>query len=156
MVREEKVQTELIRILGTDIKASYSILYGLSQIKGIGIMFSNAICEVLNLDKNAKISSFSEKDIEKVEEYLSNPSKTGLPSWILNQRKDYETGKDLHFVSKDIEFNDLQLRRRIGKLKTYKALRLRAKLPVRGQRTKSNFRRNKTMAAMKSKRGGSK
>lgn len=154
MVREEKVQTELIRILGTDVKASNSILFGLANIKGIGIMFSNAVCEVLGLDKNAQIKSLNEKDIEKLEEYLNNPIKKGLPSWVLNQRKDYETGEDIHLVAKDIEFNDLTLRRRIGKLKTYKALRLRARLPVRGQRTKSNFRRNKTLAAQKSKKGG--
>ncbi len=156
MVKEEKAQTELIRIMGTDIKANYTILYGLAKIKGIGIMFSNALCEVLGYDKNAKISTLSEKDLEKIENFLSNPDKKGLPSWVLNQRKDYETGKDMHLVTKDIEFNDLQLRRRIGKLKTYKALRLRQRLPVRGQRTRSNFRRNKTLAAMKSKRGGSK
>jgi small subunit ribosomal protein S13 len=69
-------------------------------------------------------------------------------------RKEYESGKDMHLVSKDIDYNLLQHSRRMGKLRTYKSLRKRAGVPVRGQRTKSNFRRNKTLAAMKSKSGG--
>jgi len=150
------MQLNLIRIVGTDINSELSLLYGLSKIKGISIMFANAICTILKYDKNAKISSLSEKDIEKLEEFLSNPIKTGVPTWLLNQRKEHVSGEDFHLVSKDIDFNMLQLKRRVGKLKTYKALRYRANLPVRGQRTKSNFRRNKTIAAMKSKRTGGK
>lgn len=154
MAREEKQQVELIRIMGTDIKAGSTLLYGFAKIKGVSIMFSNAICNVLKFDKNRKISSLTEKETEKLEEFLSNTKKEGIPEWLLNQRKDLETGENLHFVSKDIDYNLLQLRRRLGKLKTYKGLRLRAGLPVRGQRTKSNFRKNKTLAAMKSKKGG--
>ncbi len=154
MVKEEKQQSVLIRIAGTDISANSTILFGLAKIKGIGIMFSNAICQTLKLDKNMKLSSLKDSDIEKIESFLSNPEMPGIPNWLKNQRKEYESGKDLHLISKDIDFNLLQLRRRVGKLKTYKALRYRERLPVRGQRTKSNFRRNKTLAAMKAKRGG--
>ncbi len=141
-------------MMGTDIKSESSLLYGLAQIKGVSIMFSNAVCEVLKFDKTRKISDLSEDEVTKIEDFLTNPNKTGIPNWLLNHRKDYETGEDLHLNSKDIDFNLLQLRRRVSKLKTYKSLRYRANLPVRGQRTKSNFRRNKTIAAMKSKRGG--
>lgn len=66
------------------------------------------------------------------------------------------TGNDLHLTSKEIEFNLIQLKRSASKLKSYKGLRYRAKLPVRGQRTKSNFRRTKTFAAMKAKSTGDK
>lgn len=156
MAKEQKQQSELVRIMSTDINAKMSLLYGFAKIKGVNIMFSNAICNVLKLDKNSKISALSEKDIERLEEFLSKPEKSGVPEWMLNQRKDMETGKNLHFIAKDIEFNLLQLMRRLGRIKTYKGLRLRKNLPVRGQRTKSNFRRNKMIAAMKSKSGGKK
>lgn len=152
--KEDKKQENLIRIMSTDINAEQKVIYGLAKIKGIGLMFSNALCEVLKLDKNTKIDSLKEKDIERIEEYLSNPQKTGLPNWMLNQRKEYTSGEDLHLISKDIDFNLLQLRRRVGKLKTYKSLRYKANLPVRGQRTKSNFRRNKMLASKKAKKGG--
>lgn len=152
MVREEQKQVSLIRIMSTDINSEASIMFGLSRIKGISYMFSNAVCNFLGLKKNAKISSLSEKDIEKIENYLSNPEKNGIPTWLLNQRKEYISGENLHLVSKDIDYNELQNRRRGSKIKTNKALRTRAQLPLRGQRTKSNFRRNKTIAAMKAKR----
>jgi len=154
MANKEQKQAELMRIVGTDINTSKTLAYGLSQIKGVGFMFANAICVTLKLDKTRTIGSLSEKEVEQLETYLTSPKKEGIPTWMLNQRGDMETGEDLHLVSKDIEFNLLQLRRRLAKLKTYKGLRHRARLPLRGQRTKSNFRRNKTLAAMKSKRGG--
>ncbi|MCA9459566.1 MAG: 30S ribosomal protein S13 [Nanoarchaeota archaeon] len=156
MAKQEKEQANLIRIMSTDINADASLLYGLSKITGIGIMFANAVCVALKLDKNAKISSLSEKDIAKLEDFLSNPEKKGMPSWLFNQRKDMTTGNDLHLTSKEIEFNLIQLKRSASKLKSYKGLRYRAKLPVRGQRTKSNFRRTKTFAAMKAKSTGDK
>lgn len=154
MAKEEIKQAELIRIMGTDVKSSLDLAYGLTNIKGVGFMFANAMCSVLKLDRTRKISSLTEGEIEKIEQFLSNPKKEGIPTWMLNQRKDYDTGEDLHFNGKEIDFNLMQLKRKLGKLKTYKGLRHKVGLPLRGQRTKANFRRNKTIAAMKSKKGG--
>ena len=153
---QAKPQENFVRIMGTGVLGNKTLIYGLSTIKGVGIMFANALCHHLKLDKNKKINDLSDDEISKIEEFLTNPKKEGIPKWLLNQRKDYETGEDLHLTTKDIEFNDLQVRRRLGKVKSYRGLRLRLKLPVRGQRIKSNFRRSKTVAAMKSKSGGRK
>jgi small subunit ribosomal protein S13 len=153
--RKESV-VNFIRIAGTDINERYTLLYGLARIKGVSVMFSNAMCHSLKLDKNLRIKDLSEEQIATLESFLSNPEKEGIPEWMLNQRKDLATGKNLHYNGKDIDFNLMQLKRRLGKLKTYRGLRLRLGLPVRGQRTKANFRRNKTLASMKSKTGGSK
>ena len=156
MAKEEKKVAELIRVLGTDINANASLLYGLAKIKGVSVMFANAACTILKMDKNAKIGALSEKEIEKIESFLSNPKKEGMPEWLLNQRKEFESGENLHINGKDLDFNLLQTKRRLFKIKSYTGIRLKAKLPVRGQRTKSNFRRSKTLAAMKAKSGGSK
>jgi len=156
MEKSQKQVVNLIRIMGTDINAESSIMFGIAKIKGVSIMLANAICIVLKFKKMDKISSLSEKDIEKLENYLSDNQFKGIPSWLLNQRKEASTGNDLHFITKDIDYDLLQLKRRLSKLKTYKGLRYRANLPVRGQRTKSNFRRNKTIAAMKAKSTGGK
>jgi len=156
MDRKQKQVVDLIRIMGTDINSNSSILFGLAKIKGINIMFCNALCNVLKLDKNAKISSLTEKDLEKLENYLEDSNMAEIPSWLLNKRQDVVSGKNIHLVSKDIDFDMIQLKRQLGKLKTYKGLRHRARLPLRGQRTKSNFRRNKTIASMKSSRNGGK
>lgn len=155
-VKQQKEQQNIVRIMGTGIDGSHSTLYGLAKIKGIGIMFSNAVCNVLKLDKYKKISDLDEKEIEKIESYLSGEKKEGIPAWILNTRKDVVTGDDLHFTAKDLDYQQMQLKRDLFKLKTYRGLRLKNKLTVRGQRTKSNFRRSKTIAAMKAKTGGHK
>lgn len=147
---DEKV-ANLIRIMGTDLNAEFSLLFGLAKIKGISYMFANATCVALGLDKKEKIKNLSEEQINKIEEFLNNPKKEGLPEWILNSRKDVQTGENLHYVGKDIEYNALQLRRRLAKTKSYRAIRTKNKLPLRGQRTKSNFRKLKTIRSMKSK-----
>jgi len=62
---------------------------------------------------------------------------------MLNRRKDYETGEDKHLLSSDLAFtkdNDIKM---LKKIKSYKGMRHAFGLPVRGQRTRSNFRRNK-------------
>ena len=151
-IKENKV-AELVRILGTDIRSSASLVYGLAKIKGVSYMFANATCVALSFNKTTKVGELSEKEIEKIEEFLSNPNKD-LPTWLLNSQNDVQTGENLHYAGKDLEYNNLQLRRRVSKTKSYKALRYKARLPVRGQRTKSNFRRSKTLAAMKSKQVG--
>lgn len=141
----------LVRIMGTDLNADSTLLFGLAKIKGISYMFANATCKALGYDRMTKISALSEKEIEKLEEFLANPKKQGIPEWMVNSQKDVQTGENLHYVGKDIEYNALQLRRRLAKTKSYRAIRTKYKLPLRGQRTKSNFRRSKTIAAMKSK-----
>ena len=153
---EEKEQVNIVRIMGTGINGSLSTMYGLAKIKGVGVQFSNAVCVVLGLDKAKKISDLSEKEIEGIESYLSGENKKGIPSWMLNTQKDPRTGEDLHYAAKDLDFHSLQVKRDTIKLKTYRGLRLKANLPVRGQRTKANFRRNKMFAAMKSKSVGGK
>ena len=151
----EKKVAELVRVLGTDLKASMPLVFGLAKIKGVSYMFANATCVALGLSKTTKVSELSEKEIEIIEDFLSNPKKD-LPTWLLNSQKDVQTGENLHYNGKDLDYNNLQLRRRLAKTKSYKALRYKARLPVRGQRTKSNFRRSKTLAAMKSKQMGGK
>lgn len=153
---QEKKVANLVRIMGTDLNADSSLLFGLAKIKGISYMFANATCKALGFDRTTKISALSEKEVEKLEEFLANPVKEGIPEWMLNSQKDVQTGQNLHYIGKDIEYNALQLRRRLAKTKSYRAIRTKHKLPLRGQRTKSNFRRSKTIAAMKSKTGGKK
>jgi small subunit ribosomal protein S13 len=71
---------------------------------------------------------------------------------MLNRQKDYESGENMHLLGPTIKFvqdNDV---RRLKKIKAYKGMRHAAGLPVRGQRTRSNFRKNKgkTVGVIKS------
>lgn len=156
MAKKENKSAELIRIMATDIPANHSLLFGLAKIKGIGVMFSNAVCLALGYDKNKKIGTLSEKEIETIENYLGGNDFSKIPVWMRNQQKDVLSGDDKHFVGKDLDFQNLQLQRRMSKIKSYRVLRSKLRLTVRGQRTASNFRRNRMLASKKSKVGGKK
>ncbi len=146
---QEKPNTQmqnLIRVANADLKADKSIFIGLTKIKGVSFMFANAICKVLNLDKSIKASDVDEATITRIEQVIENPLKFNFPLWLLNRRRDPETGEDKHISLSDIKFikeNDIKL---MKKIKSYTGLRHQWGLPVRGQRTKSNFRRNKGKA----------
>ena len=66
-----------------------------------------------------------------------------------NRRKDYETGDSIHGYGSDLDFLQMNDKKRLQKAKSYRGLRYHARLPVRGQRTKSNFRRGKSLGVAK-------
>lgn len=137
---------DLIRIANSDLDGSRSIYLGMTKIKGISFMLSNAICQVLEIKKDQKASELEDATIKRIEDAVQNPQKFGIPNWMFNRRKDPETGVDTHISLTDVRFivdNDLKT---IKKIKSYKGLRHQWGLPVRGQRTKSNFRKNKGKA----------
>ena len=101
-------------------------------------MFSNAICNNLNLDKYRKIGTLNEQEVKSIESLIKDPS--SLPKWLLNRRKDYDTGKDLHLVSAQLNLSKEFDIKRLKKLKSYRGIRHALGQPVRGQRTRSHFR----------------
>lgn len=135
-------QRQLIRILNTDIDGSKRVLFALRAIKGVSYMISNFVCYKAGIDKTKKAAELTEEEIEKIENILKNLHEYA-PSWILNRRKDIETGKDLHLLTTDLSFKLDEDLRRLKRIKSYRGLRHQWGLPVRGQRTKSNFRKNK-------------
>jgi len=133
----------LIRLVNTDIDGKKSLLYGLKRIKGISYMLANAICETAGLDKNQKVGSLNEDQIKKLEATIKSIGQKGLPSWLLNRRRDPESGEDRHLLSTDLSFVQSNDIKKMMKMKSYKGTRHPLKLPLRGQRTKSNFRKSK-------------
>jgi small subunit ribosomal protein S13 len=130
---------EIIRISGTDLDGHKKIYLALKGVKGVGFMFSNAVIKSLGLDKNKRVGDLSENEVKKIEEAMSNPSKHNIPEYLMNRRKDYESGKDTHVVSSELVLtNDMDVRR-LKKIKSYRGLRHQWNLPVRGQRTKAGY-----------------
>jgi small subunit ribosomal protein S13 len=140
---EEKGFKHLVRVANTDLDGSKAILFSLTGIKGVSIMLSNAILSVSTIPKDKKTGTFEEKDVAELNEILSDLGKYKIPTWMFNRRKDYETGEDKHIISSDLTFTKENDLKRLKKVKSYRGLRHAWKLPVRGQRTKSNFRRSK-------------
>lgn len=147
--KPEKEREEVIRIASTDIPARLSVYAGLTKIKGISWSFSSAICKTLNIDKRKKISTLTEAEVEKINSLIKNPS--SLPSWILNRRNDIETGKDKHLITTELDLQREFDIRRMKKIKCYKGIRHALGQPVRGQRTRSHFRKGRSIGVTRTK-----
>jgi small subunit ribosomal protein S13 len=140
----EKKEERIVRILSKDIEGGMTLYSGLAKIKGISWAVSNAICKKLKIDKKRKIGSLTEEEIKKISEFMEGEN---LPKNLLNRRKDLESGKDQHLHGSDLELRKEFDIKRLKKIKSYKGLRHSTGLPLRGQRTKSNFRKNRRKGA---------
>lgn len=147
-VEKQENVVSLIRIMSTDIPGNKKIAYGLIRIKGISYAFANALCHAIKIDPSKKVSDLSEAEIKKITEFVQDPK---LPSYMLNRRKDYETGKDKHLSLTNLELQKEFDIRKLRKIRSYKGWRHALNLPVRGQRTKSHFRKNKSVGVHKKK-----
>ena len=136
----------IVRICRTDLDGSLPIAHALTSIKGIGFSLASAVCTVAKVPKVSTLGLLPQSDIDKIDVIISDPVHHGVPSWLLNRRKDFESGDDKHLVGSDLSYrneNDIKFLR---KIRTNKGFRHAVGLPVRGQRTRSNFRRNKGKA----------
>jgi small subunit ribosomal protein S13 len=133
----------LVRILNTDLDGKKTISFALAKIKGVGISFAHAACRVAKVNVAKKSGALTAEEIKKLEEVIREPVKAGIPAWMVNRRYDVETGADKHLLAGDLQFtieNDIKM---MKKMKSYKGVRHSLGQPVRGQRTRSNFRKNK-------------
>jgi len=147
-VRKEEKDVNLIRVLGKDIRGDAKVGSALTKINGISWSVANAICKILELDRKEKIQDVSKERITDIEEFIKNPN---VPSFLKNRQNDLETGDDKHISGADLKLRREFDIKRLKKIRSYKGIRHNANLPVRGQRTKGNFRRNrkKSVAAAK-------
>ncbi len=146
----------IIRFAGSDIQGTLPVTYALTNVKGIGVKLANAIVEKSGINPETRMGFLSSADVEKIEDIVTNPAKYGIPSWLLNRRKDIETGKNLHLLGSDLVFqikNDID---QMKKMRSWKGIRHSYGLKVRGQRTKTTGREGKAMGVKKKQvqRGG--
>jgi small subunit ribosomal protein S13 len=141
----------IVRIAGTDIKGENQLFTSLIRIRGVGGSLANAICKVHNFDRRRKVGTLTASDIKKIEETITNPTSFSIPSWMVNRRRDIETGEDKHLVGADLKFMQEQDIKRMIKIKSYKGVRHMFGLPVRGQRTRSSFRHGTTLGVVRKK-----
>ena len=139
----------LIRILGNDIPGERKILVGLTQIRGVGIMFANSIVNHLKIDPNSKIGYLNGEQVASIEKVIENPDSANFPIWFLNRRKDAETGKDLHLVTSDIAFNVRNDIEREKSVFSWRGYRHMFGLKVRGQRTRCTGRKGGAVGVAK-------
>lgn len=137
----------IVRLLDTDIDGAISIERALCRIKGIRFMFAHAACAATGVSGSKPLGDMSAEEIKRVEGFVRKPL---LPAWLLNRRKE-EQGKDVHRIMADLDLalrEDINLMRRI---RAYKGIRHELGQPVRGQRTRGSFRKNKAVGVSKKK-----
>jgi len=149
----EKTIKQIVRICDSDIDGNKKLCHALTKIQGVNFSLSNALCRIANLDKEMKIGELSDKDLNKIKEIIDNPLKYNVPSWLLNRRKDYDSGDDIHIYSSNLKLRKSFDIKRLQKIKSYRGLRHAKGLPVRGQSTKAHFRKGKSVGVRKKKVG---
>ncbi len=140
---------QIVRIINVDVSGSKKLFNALRQVVGISYSISNAVCSVMGLDKNIRVGSLSDEEVKKIEHVVRNPDKYGIPKYMMNRRKDYDSGEDKHLITSDLKlFTGFDIKR-LKKIKCYKGIRHSLGLPVRGQRTRSHFRHGRTIGVRK-------
>ena len=142
---------QIIRIAGTNVDGTKKLAYALTEIKGVGTRLANVIVEKAGLDQDTRLGFLSDGEVKGIESIIKTPSKNDFPSWLLNRKKDRETGNDLHLIGPDI---DLQVKRDIGRMKkigSWKGYRHSHGLKVRGQKTRTTGRTQKSLGVKKKK-----
>ncbi len=149
IVKMSREFQHIIRFAGTDINGTQPVTYALTSVKGVGIKLANAIIEKSGISPGARMGFLSISEVEKIEDVLKNPVKYGIPLWLLNRRKDRETGNNIHLLSSDLVLqtkNDIDEQK---KMRSWRGFRHSYGLKVRGQRTRTTGRKGKAIGVKK-------
>ena len=135
--------------LRSRVDGNAKVEHGLTQIVGIGRRFAQAIIIVANISPELRIGAVSEKDLNRIEEIVLNPLENGIPSYLLNRKKDLRTGDDRHLLGNQLEITVKRDIDRMKRNRSYKGIRHHLHLKVRGQRTKSTGRHGLVVGVMR-------
>jgi small subunit ribosomal protein S13 len=131
----------ILRIAGKDIVGSKKLIVALSEIKGIGYNFAQVLLQSLNISSNIRVGFLTDKELADIETAIKNPSRSGMPYWYVNRRKDMDTGSDQHLITSDLDFaisNDIDREKNVMSWRGYRHM---FGLRVRGQCTRTTGRR---------------
>ncbi len=131
---------KIVRLMATDINGNLSVINALRKIKGISFMFSHSICTITGTDPRAKIGTLGDAELSTLSEAIKNPA---MPVYMLNRRKDPETGKNIHLTGTQIDLVRRDDINTLARIRAYRGVRHQMGQPVRGQRTRSSFRTSK-------------
>ncbi len=149
----KKEEGGIIRISGKDINGNFKIEKAVRQVKGIGANMANAIAFVADkkfgITRSTEIGSLSEEKIGNIENIIKEPTKFGIPAYILNGRRERETNSDLHFVGSDLTVKVKQDINEDIKMQAWRGYRHQYGQKVRGQRTKNTGRTGATIGVTK-------
>ena len=111
----------MARLAGVDLPAKKRTEIGLTYIYGIGRTRSKSLCHRAGVDPDKRVSDLTEEEVNKIRQILESEG---------------QVEGDLR---KEISMNI----KRLIEMGSYRGLRHRRGLPVRGQRTHTNARTRK-------------
>jgi len=111
----------MARIEGVNLPANKRIEYALTYLFGIGLKTSQDILNKLKIDFNKRVKDLTDSEVAQISKEVSS---------------NYVTEGELR---KEITLNI----KRLQEIGSYRGLRHKRGLPVRGQRTKTNARTRK-------------
>ena len=111
----------MARIAGVDLPNEKRVEIGLTYIFGIGLTTSKEILKSTGIDPDTRVKDLTEDDISKLREYIDHNLQV--------------EGDRRRSIALDIK--------RLIEIGSYRGLRHRKGLPVRGQRSKTNARTRK-------------
>ena len=111
----------MARIAGVDLPNEKRVEIGLTYIFGIGLTTSKKILAETGINPDTRVKDLTEDDISKLREYIDH-----------NLQVEGDRRRTIAFDTK-----------RLIEIGSYRGLRHRKGLPVRGQRSKTNARTRK-------------
>ncbi|MFQ6021005.1 MAG: 30S ribosomal protein S13 [Candidatus Aenigmatarchaeota archaeon] len=141
----------IVRIAEKDLDGQKKVRIALLGVKGIGKTLAWAIPNAAGIDPEIMLGKLSEEDVKKLEDAVRSPEKYGIPVHMLNRRIDPETGENKHIVSSELVLTrkfDIDI---LKKIRSYRGIRHELGLPVRGQRTRSSFRKGAIVGVSRKK-----
>ena len=139
----------IVRLAGSDLEGSRKVVYALTKIKGINIRLAEAIVKKVNIPQDKRLGFLSESEIRKIEDAIMNIASFDIPKWLLNRRKDLESGEDIHLIASDLDLKVKEDIEREKAMKSWKGYRHSYGLKVRGQRTRTTGRKGRTVGVKK-------
>ena len=141
----------IVRLHGSNLDGTKLLPYALCDLQGVGIRMARTMIKRLGLDPNLRLGTLSDADIRKLEGILDDPASGGIPGWMLNRRKDIQTGMDLHLLGSDLQLrvkDDIDV---LKETRSWKGDRHARGLKVRGQRTKTTARKGRSVGVSRSR-----
>jgi small subunit ribosomal protein S13 len=102
------------------------------------------------MSETMRLGNLSDSDLQRLEEIVRNPGRYGVPSWLMNRRKDRTTGENSHLIGPDLTLKKKEDITFMQNIRSWKGIRHSLGLKVRGQRTKTTGRTGRSVGVKKS------
>jgi small subunit ribosomal protein S13 len=142
----------IVRLLGRDLDGTKNVVFAQTEIRGINLRLANALAKKANIPLEKRLGFLSDVEVRRLEETLGNIEGQGLPFWLLNHRKDLETGKDIHLTAADLDLQVKQDIERMTSMRSWRGYRHSYGLKTRGQKTRTTGRKGKVVGVKKKMR----